>query len=461
MQNKPLKIVWGIGIVIHILAAWFSAGYFHVDEHFQLVEYANYLLGNLSANDLPWEFGATMRPTLQVYIFYWGVKFFSLFGIKNPFVLSAVFRLITASLGLYATHFLGKTLFQINSKSYFIFIATSVFLWFMPYQHVRFSSENWSAIAIIFSIGFLLKDKYAIAGVFSALSFAFRFQSAFFIVGIVLWLIIVRKNHWKHCIQYVLLGLLVFGFSIVSDYFFYRKWVCTSYIYFYQNLIVGKAAEFGTDPFYYYFIKIIEQGIAPYGILILIAFGFGIYKHPKSLIIWATLAFLLGHMAVGHKELRFLFPLIYFVPVFLVWFYDNVQNYIKTKLTLNYLTILLIVINLFALPIASFKSSNPRIPLLQWLSKNNTSNIVCLNNNPYFDNFWYQFYITNPQCKKWPVVSNTDSLASGTLLIVPIYKLKNTKGYTQIYTQVPTYLESINQIHWLERANFWSIYKKD
>ena len=32
-------------------------------------------------------------------------------------------------------------------------------------------------------------------------------------------------------------------------------------MYFYQNLIVGKAAEFGTDPFYYYFIKIIEQGI--------------------------------------------------------------------------------------------------------------------------------------------------------------------------------------------------------
>ncbi|NQW43005.1 MAG: hypothetical protein HQ463_06200 [Bacteroidetes bacterium] len=461
MQNKPLIIVWIVGIVLHMLSAWFSTGYFHVDEHFQLVEYSNYLIGNVSASELPWEFGATMRPTFQVYIFYWGIKFFNLFGLHNPFILSAIFRLISASLALNATHFLGKTLFKTDTKQYFIFITTSLFLWFMPYQHVRFSSENWSAIAIIFSIGFLLKDKYALAGIFSALSFAFRFQSAFFIVGILLWLIFIRKNDWKYCIQYVLFGLLVFGFSIVTDYFFYSKWVCTSYIYFYQNLIVGKASEFGTDPFYYYFIKIIEQGIAPYGILILIAFGFGVYKNPKSIIVWTSLPFLLGHMAVGHKELRFLFPLIYFIPIYLVWFYEHFKVQIKNKLGLKVLFYLLIIINFIALPIASFKSSNPRLPLLQWLSKNDTGKVLCLKNNPYLDNFWYQFYITNPLCKQWTIVENTDSIKGGSILIVPSYKLENEMGFTKIHTQVPSYLEKVNQIHWIERSNFWSVYKKD
>ena len=461
MYNKQIKILWIIGIVIHLLAAWYSSGYFHVDEHFQLIEYANYCIGNIQSSDLPWEFNANMRPTLQVYVFYFIVKFFGLFGLKNPFILAAFSRMLSALFALFTIHLLGKTLFSKESKQYLIFISISLFLWFMPYQHVRFSSENWSAIAIVLSIVFLLKDKYAIAGVFSALAFAFRFQAAFFIVGIVLWLIFIKKNNWKYCIQFVISGLLIFALSIISDYLFYGKWVISSYIYFYENLIVGKAAEFGTEPFYYYFIKVIEQGIAPFGLLILFTFGFAAFKFPKHLIIWACVPFIIGHIAIGHKELRFLFPLVYFVPLFLIWFYNEFQVKIKNTLVLKYILIALLIINFIALPVSSLKSSNPRIPLLNWLYANKKEKIFCLKQNPYFDHLWYNFYISDTICKQWQIIENSDSIAKGNLLIVPNYKLKNEKGFTKVYSQIPSFLESTNKTHWLERSNFWSVYRKD
>ncbi len=162
MLNNKVKIIWFSAIFIHLLAAWFSTGYFHVDEHSQLIEYANYYLGNIQANDLAWEFKATMRPSLQVFVFVGLVKFFAFLGINNPFVLAAFSRVLSAMLGLLAIHFLGKIVFKASKQHYLLFVLISCFLWFMPYQHVRFSSENWCAIAMVFSFAFLLNPNSAI-----------------------------------------------------------------------------------------------------------------------------------------------------------------------------------------------------------------------------------------------------------------------------------------------------------
>ncbi len=130
-------------------------------------------------------------------------------------------------------------------------------------------------------------------------------------------------------------------------------------------------------------------------------------------------------------------------------------------MALNYLLIALIILNFIALPISSFKSSNPRIDVFQWLYTKNNVPIVCLKQNPYLDNLWYHFYMKDTTCKHWQIVENTDSIVSGTLVIVPNYKLENKKGFTKIYFQVPIILEATNQTHWLERSNFWSVYRKD
>lgn len=69
----------------HTLAAYTSYGFHHPDEHFQILEWANYFVGFGSADHLPWEFAAQIRPWFQPLIHAIFIKGFASLGIYNPF----------------------------------------------------------------------------------------------------------------------------------------------------------------------------------------------------------------------------------------------------------------------------------------------------------------------------------------------------------------------------------------
>ena len=53
---------------IYIITAFFSVGYHQLDEHYQILEFANYKLGLTYPGYLAWEFDAHIRPSLQPLI---------------------------------------------------------------------------------------------------------------------------------------------------------------------------------------------------------------------------------------------------------------------------------------------------------------------------------------------------------------------------------------------------------
>ena len=55
------KFILPIGLLFFLCAAFFSKGYFHADEHFQLLEFANYALEN-QENPI-WEYQEKIRPS--------------------------------------------------------------------------------------------------------------------------------------------------------------------------------------------------------------------------------------------------------------------------------------------------------------------------------------------------------------------------------------------------------------
>src|SRR5919206_4106439 len=59
-----------IGLAFHLVAAYFNAGYYHYDEHFQILEFANYKLGRVPAESLAWEFHEKIRPWFQPAMAY-------------------------------------------------------------------------------------------------------------------------------------------------------------------------------------------------------------------------------------------------------------------------------------------------------------------------------------------------------------------------------------------------------
>lgn len=457
LQHIRTRHIWMTGIAFHVLAAWFSVGYFHPDEHFQLLEYASYKLGNTPASNLPWEFHAQMRPSLQVFIAY---VVAGVFQFLDPFTTAFILRLLSAALALLTIYHAGK-IFFINERHLRLYYLLALFLWFMPYQHVRFSSENWSGFMILFACIMAYKDRsLEYAGIFSGLAFCFRYQSAFFALGLFLWVVFIQKAGLRQALSFIGGFLLIFATGVCSDYWLYDQWVFTSYKYFYINLVEGKASYYGVEPFHYYILKIIESGIAPIGILLIAAFLWHLVKQPRSVFTWITLPFFILHCFIGHKELRFLFPLIYVVPFFMVTMLTAVPERGKFRKPLRVLFRICIIINIIILPFASFKASNPRIALLKRFY-HEKEKPVCLRENPYFDVQWFSFYFPKHiDPASLQTVQTVDSVASGRMLIIPSHAADTTLG-TLIYRQVPGWATKVNYGRWLERSNFWCVARKN
>lgn len=79
--------------------------------------------------------------------------------------------------------------------------------------------------------------------------------------------------------------------------------------------------------------KIFVFHFAPLGALLVILYFCGLWQIKNRALLVSISVFLLVHHLIGHKELRFLFPLLlYFAPVFVVmgWklSFDSRQKYL-------------------------------------------------------------------------------------------------------------------------------------
>ena len=126
------------GLFILSVTAIFSSGYDFADEHFQILEFANYKLGNTTAATLPWEFEAQMRPALQPFIAFVIIKFMNMLSLSNPFLIAGILRLISVIIAMIAIRLLHKAItsltdYKISSGLLYGFFILS---WFFPYNFV-------------------------------------------------------------------------------------------------------------------------------------------------------------------------------------------------------------------------------------------------------------------------------------------------------------------------------------
>jgi len=129
------------------------------------------------------------------------------------------------------------------------------------------------------------------------------------LLGLAIWFILKPGNNWSKAVP-VLAGFLIgMALNIYLDKVFYNEWVFTPYRYFYANIIEGKANSFGTSPWWMYVVILMLIGI-PLGSLWLFSFfskGVTLYRNPFAL---GSLFFIIGHSIIGHKEERFIFPIV-------------------------------------------------------------------------------------------------------------------------------------------------------
>jgi len=364
MLNQDRYIKFGLFSLIlgHLIAAYFSFGYHHPDEHYQILEWAHYFVG-LAPNPahLRWEFASQIRPWFQPMLHAFFMKASLWMGVYNPFDLAFFFRLLYAALNIWSIvalwdYFQKK--YELSSKW---FLLTSL-LWFFPYIHVRTSSENLSGIFLSFALLMLLKNENSLRSFFQAgllFGFAFlaRYQIALGILGLGIVLLISDRGLRKKHLLLILGFCLPIGLGVLLDRWGYGNWVFTPYRYFKVNILEHVAASFNPYPWYQYLIW-----IAQLNPLISLPLLYGVsrfsFKNKLNVLSGFVMSFFILHFFITNKEYRFLFPILNVAPFMAIAYFQETS--FKRILGARAFLYFLLFLNLASFSISSLHGASTR-----------------------------------------------------------------------------------------------------
>ncbi len=492
-----------IGLAVYALTAWRSEGYHHPDEHFQILEFANFRLGRTPAADLPWEFAAQIRPGLQPLVAYGAIRLAEAAGIDSPFVQIFLLRLLSGWLCLWLYFQWAKRLEADTSDpsvGHWLRLAV-VFLWFVPYLSVRFSSENWAGLA--FGGGLLLllyvsppngggvgggvaatRLQRIAAGFLLGLSFFLRFQMGFALLGLGAWLV------WQFWSQkrlgqmlapmawLVTGGLAALALGIWADAWLYGKPVCTACNYFTANILENKAANWGTSPWWYYPVQSLLTAVPPVSLVLLTLLFLGLWRARTSALAWSFVLFLLAHTAVGHKEMRFLYPMLAPILVLAVqglaaWARSaDGTVWSNTNRLVRAVWVVALVVNFLLLPVRSLLAAQESVPYFRFLygyaavqpkplvvfsKEKSLYNVVGLDMH-----FYRAGYVQNRVVDTFVADTLLVAPAPSRLLLAPKLTMQDTLPglHTErIYTYFPDWILYFNPNDWQSRSRIWSVHR--
>ncbi len=360
-----LRMLFIGAMVIQVIICFTSVGFFHPDQHFQIIEFSSYQLHKPSAAPAVWELSARIRPTLQVYLFSFYYKICTAVGLKDPYTQLTLLRLLFG--GLLWAFFNWITVYYLrNEKRIALYggLLLLNFSWVLPYTRTLYSSEMLSSL--LFFGGLFYYDcsrqkndrqglPAMVTGLLFGLAFYARFQTAFAMGGFLFWSLLWEKRPMK-LLPLGLGFLLAIGLNVALDYGFYHQLVFTPYDYFRVNLIEGKAASMGTTSFLLYIGVLAAVVLAPPLSILLLSAGLyrSIRDKYKQPVWWTILFFVVGHCFVAHKEERFLFPVLNVLPVVIGWGLPALADWYRsvkrgTRTALKALLGFSIVLNVFLL----------------------------------------------------------------------------------------------------------------
>ncbi len=439
-------------------------------------------LGIIPQSDLSWEYKAQIRTWLQPYIYLAIAKLYFLFE-KNPFHLAFLLRLFSSILGFYSILSLSKISYLlIKEETINNFFKITLFsFWFFPFFHARTTTENFSTTFLILGIIPIIKFNLSennkvvkesiLSGIMLGFSYIFRFQSALAFC-LPLLMTIKKGKQGKQFFFYssvfIIILLLV---NIYIDYLGHGELSFTTWNYFYQNLILKVANGFGTSPWYYYFSKTFLESGPPLGLFLVIAPILLLFYAPLNICNFIIWPFLIVHSLIGHKELRFIFPLLPFAILSLFCLIEIKYETIKKILCIKILQIFIYLccfLNLILLTISIFRPAFGPIKMYKYMyySNEEINNIYTL--GVFRDQL--RFYLKHP-------FTQTEINLSKSLNIIDENSKSQTKAWFltdhlndrnrilersschEMYMSYPNWVFRFNYFNWINRSKTWSLIK--
>ncbi|MEO8734627.1 MAG: hypothetical protein ABI373_09885 [Flavobacteriales bacterium] len=465
--------IWGA--VVLIIAACFSTGFHHWDEHFQVLEFACYKLGITPQRDLAWEFAARIRPGFLPFLAYLAHHLFTVFGSTDPFALAFFLRLLSAAISFTAMMLMVQAFLPriADERLRYLFLLLTFFTWFAVYDAVRFSAENWSGNLFVIGFALLMWERTSlrtlfITGALFGLAFTVRMQVAFLIIGLLAWLLFIRKEHFGRITMLVFGMLITICIGIVIDRWLYGEWTLTAWNAFDVNILQGKASAFSTEPWYTYFTDTFVRAVPPISLVFIIAPLILVLLNRCNVLTWVLLPFVLGHSFIAHKELRFLFPIVGLLPITII----QATELVRTKWMPGLLerrawrisTKVFWTIDLVLLAVVMFKPADAEISLYKTIYDGYSRPIALYHfgSDPYHRVEHIHFYRRPGLEMAGTVSDSTRFTLSDTILVATMRPADVETRWphrTLIYASLPAWVKQFDINGWVERTDQWYVYQ--
>ena len=173
------------------------------------------------------------------------------------------------------------------------------------------------AIGFAWAIGDKSVPRLALAGLFCGLAFECRYQIAFMGLGLFAWLAAVARVRFAGLAAFLGGGLCALLLGALADRWGYGSWAFPPYNYFPANIVQDIAAEqFGREPVLAFIYLLPAQIFLAITVILMAAMVAMWLRNPRHPLSWTSLPFILAHMAIAHKEARFLFPMAILATAF-------------------------------------------------------------------------------------------------------------------------------------------------
>jgi phosphatidylinositol glycan class B len=476
-----------VALAVHLVAAFRSLGWNHLDEHFQVLEFANAMLGRTPRELLAWEYPAQMRPALQPAFYALVARAWLGLGVDNPFTWAASFRVLSALLSwtaLVALALAAARGFAGRAAARWVW-PTFALTWFLPYLHARTSSENVSAALVLLGLSWLwwrlgpglaregeralpLPDALGV-GLLLGLAFEVRYQVGVMVAGVGLWALFVRRVRRAGLVGLTAGLLVAVAVGTAVDRWFYGSWVFAPWNYLRINVFEHKAASFGVSPWWMYFPKIIERAGPPFSVALAAGTAWAWFRQPRSLLTWATAPFLLVHCALSHKEMRFLYPMV--VPC-LVLALDSVEGWWarvperwRTRGGVRGLLRLLLAADVALLAVAASRSAQPLAELHAHLYATRSEKAVVyftgLNPKDLSGNLPFLYYWPpGVEARRFePSVADAELVAVASQFDAPGPLLAAGYACEPAFHTMPAWWRRLDFNGWVKRAGVWTEFR--
>lgn len=316
-----IRHILSAGIVLRLLAVFFSPGYAFYDDHFAVVELANeWTKGNIS--EITGE-GVYVFSLLYPGIHYLLITVCNSLGISDPEGIMLVVRLFHAAVSVAGIYFGWRlaSLLTANKETPLIVATLLAVFWLFPFLSVRSLRE-------FFCIPFLLAGSYysikedsgnksaILSALFFSVAVVIRLQCIIFpLVAGVYWLF--NRGQFKKALVFGLAFSTVFFLSQgLFDWIYYGNPLASTLEYFRYNADAENINNYPRGPWFQYVGTVAGMVLLiPFFILAAGYFYSVKISREHKILFVSSLIFFLFHSVYANKQERFILP---FLPYFII-----------------------------------------------------------------------------------------------------------------------------------------------